>query len=59
MRTTATLIATFMLGVASCAHAQGGPGERFLSRPEVGVATPALATPLAQRASGSTKTSGS
>jgi hypothetical protein len=27
MRTTATLIATLMLGVASCAYAQGGPGE--------------------------------
>lgn len=27
MRTTATLIATLMLAVASCAYAQGGPGE--------------------------------
>ena len=27
MRTTATLIATLMLGVASCAYAQGGPRE--------------------------------
>jgi hypothetical protein len=27
MRTTATLIATLMLGMASCAYAQGGPGE--------------------------------
>ena len=27
MRTTATLIATLMLGVASCAYAQGGPAE--------------------------------
>lgn len=27
MRTTATLIATLMLGVASCAYAQGGPSE--------------------------------
>ncbi len=27
MKTTATLIATLMLGVASCAYAQGGPGE--------------------------------
>ena len=27
MKTTATLIATLMLGVASCAYAQGSPGE--------------------------------
>jgi len=27
MKTTATLIATLMLGVATCAYAQGGPGE--------------------------------
>ncbi len=27
MKKTATLIATLMLGVASCAYAQGGPGE--------------------------------
>ncbi len=27
MKTTATLIATLMLGVASCAYAQGAPGE--------------------------------